>query len=129
MVVSSVLAALHSRATTGEGQWVDVPLADTMLAVNLVEHLGSPRRRSAQRKPHGVLCSRSCREGRRVVPLAEGAARRPLGLGMGVGGRPQARPPWSTTTDSRVPRPPSAGSGGTRGSRQGRHRLVLGSQH
>jgi crotonobetainyl-CoA:carnitine CoA-transferase CaiB-like acyl-CoA transferase len=40
VIVNSVLAALHSRATTGEGQWVDVPMTDTMLAFNLVEHLG-----------------------------------------------------------------------------------------
>jgi crotonobetainyl-CoA:carnitine CoA-transferase CaiB-like acyl-CoA transferase len=40
VIVSSVLAALHSRASTGEGQWIDVPMADTMLAFNLVEHLG-----------------------------------------------------------------------------------------
>ncbi|MGO1629950.1 CaiB/BaiF CoA transferase family protein [Microbacterium sp. JB110] len=40
MIVNSVLAALHSRASTGEGQWVDVPMADAMLAFNLVEHLG-----------------------------------------------------------------------------------------
>ncbi|WP_442875722.1 CoA transferase [Actinoallomurus sp. NBC_01490] len=29
VILSSVLAALHSRATTGEGQWVDVPMAPT----------------------------------------------------------------------------------------------------
>lgn len=40
VIVGSVLAALHSRAARGEGQWVDVPMADTMLAFNLVEHLG-----------------------------------------------------------------------------------------
>jgi crotonobetainyl-CoA:carnitine CoA-transferase CaiB-like acyl-CoA transferase len=37
VIVNSVLAALHS---TGEGQWVDVPMAAEMLAFNLVEHLG-----------------------------------------------------------------------------------------
>jgi crotonobetainyl-CoA:carnitine CoA-transferase CaiB-like acyl-CoA transferase len=40
VIVNSVLAALHSRDVSGEGQWVDVPMADTMLAFNLVEHLG-----------------------------------------------------------------------------------------
>ena len=40
VIIGSVLAALYSRAVTGEGQWVDVPMADTMLAFNLVEHLG-----------------------------------------------------------------------------------------
>ncbi|MFH8342940.1 CoA transferase [Streptomyces sp. AM6-12] len=40
VIVGSVLAALHSQAVTGEGERVDVPMADTMLAFNLVEHLG-----------------------------------------------------------------------------------------
>jgi len=64
VMVNSVLAALHSRTVTGEGQWVDVPMADTMLAFNLVEHLagksfdppiggiGWSRTLAAQRGPH-----------------------------------------------------------------------------
>ncbi|WP_308259269.1 CoA transferase [Pseudonocardia sp. H11422] len=38
-VVYSLLAALLHRQRTGEGQWVDVPMVDTMIAFNLVEHL------------------------------------------------------------------------------------------
>nr|WP_275403970.1 CoA transferase [Pseudonocardia acidicola] len=38
-VVYSLLAALMHRERTGEGQWVDVPMVDTMIAFNLVEHL------------------------------------------------------------------------------------------
>lgn len=39
VIVQSVLAALHHRDRTGEGQHVEVPMADTMIAFNLVEHL------------------------------------------------------------------------------------------
>ncbi|MGW4399038.1 CaiB/BaiF CoA transferase family protein [Amycolatopsis nivea] len=38
-IVQSVLAALHHRDRTGEGQHVEVPMADAMIAFNLVEHL------------------------------------------------------------------------------------------
>ncbi|MFD9960682.1 CaiB/BaiF CoA transferase family protein [Amycolatopsis sp. NPDC058986] len=39
VIVQSVLAALRHRDRTGEGQHVEVPMADTMIAFNLVEHL------------------------------------------------------------------------------------------
>lgn len=39
MMVQSVLAALHYRDRTGRGQHVEIPMADTMIAFNLVEHL------------------------------------------------------------------------------------------
>jgi crotonobetainyl-CoA:carnitine CoA-transferase CaiB-like acyl-CoA transferase len=38
-IVYSVLAAVVHQRTTGRGQRVEVPMADTMLAFNLVEHL------------------------------------------------------------------------------------------
>ncbi|WP_308409442.1 CaiB/BaiF CoA transferase family protein [Streptomyces pinistramenti] len=41
VIVQSVLAALHHRDRTGQGQHVEVPMADTMLAFNLVEHLAA----------------------------------------------------------------------------------------
>lgn len=41
MMVQSVLAALHYRDRTGHGQHVEVPMADTMIAFNLVEHLAA----------------------------------------------------------------------------------------
>lgn len=41
VIVQSVLAALRHRDRTGQGQHVEVPMADTMLAFNLVEHLAA----------------------------------------------------------------------------------------
>ena len=38
-IVYAVLAALYRRATTGEGDFVEVPMAESMAAFNLVEHL------------------------------------------------------------------------------------------
>ncbi len=35
----AVLAALYRRATTGEGDFIEVPMGETMAAFNLVEHL------------------------------------------------------------------------------------------
>lgn len=39
-ILYSVLAALVYRNRTGEGQRIEVPMTDTMIAFNLVEHLG-----------------------------------------------------------------------------------------
>lgn len=70
-IAQSVLAALIYRDRTGHGQLVEVPMADTMLAFNLVEHLGAAtldehaaygyRRalsttRKAQRTADGWMC-------------------------------------------------------------------------
>jgi crotonobetainyl-CoA:carnitine CoA-transferase CaiB-like acyl-CoA transferase len=71
-MVQGLLAALVHRERTGEGQWVDVPMVDTMLAFNLVEHLsgqtfvppagpiGWNRTLVAERRPHrakdGWIC-------------------------------------------------------------------------
>jgi len=38
-IAYAVLAALYRRATTGEGDFVEVPMAESMAAFNLVEHL------------------------------------------------------------------------------------------
>ncbi|MEU3711213.1 CaiB/BaiF CoA transferase family protein [Streptomyces catenulae] len=72
VIVQSVLAALHHRDRTGQGQHIEVPMADTMLAFTLVEHLaaatltppegpiGYPRalssRRTASRTADGWMC-------------------------------------------------------------------------
>ncbi|MFC9925879.1 CaiB/BaiF CoA transferase family protein [Streptomyces sp. NPDC127190] len=68
-ISQSVLAALLHRARGGSGQHIEVPMADTMLAFNLVEHLagavmdgefGAPRSvsrtRRAQRTADGWMC-------------------------------------------------------------------------
>ncbi|PMB98963.1 carnitine dehydratase [Brevibacterium luteolum] len=39
-MVQGALAALYRRGTTGVGEWVDVPMVDTVAAFTLVEHLG-----------------------------------------------------------------------------------------
>ncbi|MBO1768219.1 CoA transferase [Allobranchiibius sp. GilTou38] len=39
-IVYSVLAAVISQQATGLGQHIEIPMTDTMLAFNLVEHLG-----------------------------------------------------------------------------------------
>ncbi|MFE7314384.1 CaiB/BaiF CoA transferase family protein [Streptomyces sp. NPDC057555] len=72
VIAQSALAALHHRDRTGQGQHVEVPMADTMLAFNLVEHLaaatldppegpiGYPRalssQRTASRTADGWMC-------------------------------------------------------------------------
>ncbi|WP_268748832.1 CaiB/BaiF CoA transferase family protein [Rhodococcus sp. B7740] len=73
MMVQAVLAALHHRGISGSGQHVEVPMADTMIAFNLVEHLAgaslSPsdengfgyqrvlsRERKACRTADGLMC-------------------------------------------------------------------------
>ncbi len=38
-IAYAVLGALYRRATTGEGDFIEVPMAETMAAFNLVEHL------------------------------------------------------------------------------------------
>ncbi len=39
-IAIAIAAALHGRARTGEGASIEVPMAETMTAFNLVEHLG-----------------------------------------------------------------------------------------
>lgn len=39
-IAFAIAAALHGRAKTGEGASIEVPMAETMAAFNLVEHLG-----------------------------------------------------------------------------------------
>ncbi|MEL7207721.1 MAG: CoA transferase [Actinomycetota bacterium] len=62
-IAFAIAAALHGRARSGEGVSVEVPMAETMAAFNLVEHLGGQtyeppfggfsysRIRTANRKP------------------------------------------------------------------------------
>ncbi|MFE5739289.1 CaiB/BaiF CoA transferase family protein [Streptomyces celluloflavus] len=72
VIVQSVLAALHHRDRTGQGQHIEVPMADTMLAFNLVEHLaaatldppqgpmGYSRALSSRRKAARTVDGRMC---------------------------------------------------------------------
>ncbi|MCP3934158.1 MAG: CoA transferase [Actinomycetia bacterium] len=39
-IAFAIAAALHGRATTGKGTFIEVPMAETMAAFNLIEHLG-----------------------------------------------------------------------------------------
>ncbi|GAA1937684.1 CaiB/BaiF CoA transferase family protein [Kitasatospora viridis] len=68
VIVQSVLAALHHRDRTGQGQHVEVPMADTMLAFNLVEHLAA-----ATLEPQGPFgYSRALSSQRRAARTADG---------------------------------------------------------
>jgi len=63
-LLAAVLAALYHRARTGEGQELEVPMFETMVAFNLVEHftggmldpvngkIGYPRLLSPDRRPY-----------------------------------------------------------------------------
>jgi len=45
----AILAALHRRETTGTGQYIDVAMAATLMAVNVARPCRSERRRSRRR--------------------------------------------------------------------------------
>ncbi|MFJ4183939.1 CaiB/BaiF CoA transferase family protein [Kitasatospora sp. NPDC089509] len=67
-IAQSVLAALHYREHGGTGQHIEVPMVDTMLAFNLVEHLGA-----AALEPDGAFGStRSLSPERRAQRTADG---------------------------------------------------------
>jgi crotonobetainyl-CoA:carnitine CoA-transferase CaiB-like acyl-CoA transferase len=70
-IVYSVLAALVHRQRTGEGQQVEVPMTDTMLAFNLVEHLAG---RTFEPAAGLMGFSRSLSPGHRAVATKDGWA-------------------------------------------------------
>jgi crotonobetainyl-CoA:carnitine CoA-transferase CaiB-like acyl-CoA transferase len=70
-IVYSVLAAVVHQRATGEGQHVEVPMTDTMLAFNLVEHLAG----QTFEPPTGAVgFPRSLSAGHRAMPTADGWA-------------------------------------------------------
>jgi crotonobetainyl-CoA:carnitine CoA-transferase CaiB-like acyl-CoA transferase len=70
-IVYSVLAAVVHQRATGEGQHVEVPMTDTMLAFNLVEHLAG----QTFEPPTGeVGFPRSLSPGHQAMPTADGWA-------------------------------------------------------
>jgi crotonobetainyl-CoA:carnitine CoA-transferase CaiB-like acyl-CoA transferase len=70
-IAYSVLAAVVHQRATGEGQHVEVPMTDTMLAFNLVEHLAG----QTFEPPTGeVGFPRSLSPGHRAMPTADGWA-------------------------------------------------------
>jgi crotonobetainyl-CoA:carnitine CoA-transferase CaiB-like acyl-CoA transferase len=70
-IVYSVLAALVHKQRTGEGQRVEVPMTDTMLAFNLVEHLAG---RTFEPAAGLMGFSRSLSPGHRAVRTLDGSA-------------------------------------------------------
>ncbi|WP_020666421.1 CaiB/BaiF CoA transferase family protein [Amycolatopsis nigrescens] len=70
-IVYSVLAALVHQRATGAGQYIEVPMTDTMIAFNLVEHLAGHTFEPAT-GPTGFRLSMS--EGHQAVPTKDGLA-------------------------------------------------------
>lgn len=70
-IVYAVLAALVHRDRTGRGQHVEVPMTDTLLAFNLVEHLSGHVYEPAEGSTGFSL---SMKRGHRAVPTADGLA-------------------------------------------------------
>ena len=70
-IVYAVLAALVHQRTTGQGQQVEVPMTDTLLAFNMVEHLAG----HTFEPPEGPIgFNRSMTEGHRAVATKDGFA-------------------------------------------------------
>ena len=68
-VVSAVLAALYSRTQTGRGQYIEVPMLETMVEFVMVEHLGGLTFDPPEGPPGYQRISNG---GRRPVPTSDG---------------------------------------------------------
>ncbi len=68
-LVSAALAALFHRARTGQGQYVEVPMFETMVAFTLAEHLGGLTFDPA---PAGAGYARLLAGGRKPAPTRDG---------------------------------------------------------
>ncbi|GAB2956594.1 CoA transferase [Amycolatopsis acidiphila] len=70
-IAYSVLAALLHQQKTGEGQYVEIPMTDTMIAFNLVEHLAG---RTFEPPTGATGFALSMSEGHQAVPTKDGLA-------------------------------------------------------
>lgn len=70
-IAYSVLAALVHRDRTGQGQQIEIPMTDTLLAFNLVEHLAGHTYEPAE-GPTGFALSMT--KGHAAVPTKDGLA-------------------------------------------------------
>ncbi len=70
-IAYSVLAALVHRDKTGQGQQIEIPMTDTLLAFNLVEHLAGHTYEPAE-GPTGFALSMT--KGHAAVPTKDGLA-------------------------------------------------------
>jgi len=68
-VVNAVLAVLFCRERTGKGQYVEVPMFETMVAFTLAEHLGGL---TFDPPPSGAGYARLLAGGRRPAPTLDG---------------------------------------------------------
>ena len=68
-VVNAVLAALFHRERTGQGQYVEVPMLETLAAFMLVEHLGGL---TFEPSPTGAGYARLLSGGRKPAPTRDG---------------------------------------------------------
>lgn len=55
-IAYSVLAALVHRDRTGQGQQIEIPMTDTLLAFNLVEHLAGHTYEVGRGSPPASRC-------------------------------------------------------------------------
>lgn len=69
MLVNAVLAALVHRLRSGEGQYVEVPMLETMVAFTMAEHLGGL---TFEPPTAGAGYARLLSGGRRPVPTSDG---------------------------------------------------------
>lgn len=69
-VAQAVLAALLHRSRSGEGQFVEVPMLESMVAFNLVDHLGAGAYAEA---PNTIGYGRASSPARRPFPTRDGA--------------------------------------------------------
>ena len=68
-LVNAVLAGLFARERTGQGQYVEVPMLETMVAFMLAEHLGGL---TFDPPPSGAGYARLLAGGRRPAPTLDG---------------------------------------------------------